>query len=68
MLKIKNGIVSIDGGIPIKNKTKQGYLLAEDGDGINISGRMNYQRGTVQKGISQTLKTSIDIGVCIKVE
>jgi DNA (cytosine-5)-methyltransferase 1 len=41
----------------IKNATKQGYLEAEDGDGIDISGRMEYHRGTVQKGMTQTLST-----------
>lgn len=43
--------------IPIKNATKQGYLEAEEGDGIDISARMEYHRGTVQKGLSQTLST-----------
>ena len=43
--------------IPIKNATKKGYLLAEDGDGVDISGRMEYHRGTVQKGLTQTLTT-----------
>ena len=41
----------------IKNATKQGYLEAEDGDGIDISTRMEHHRGTVQKGKSQTLTT-----------
>ena len=41
--------------IPIKNATKKGYLEAEEGDGIDISGRMQYHRGTVQKGVAQTL-------------
>ena len=46
------------GNVPIlkiKNATKQGYLEAEDGDGIDVSSRMEYHRGTVQKGIIQTL-------------
>ena len=51
--------------IPIRNATKKGYLEARDGDGINISGRMKYQRGNVQQGMCQTLKTSIDVGVCL---
>ena len=42
----------------IKNNTKQGYLEATDGDGINISSRMKYQRGNVQKESIQTLTTS----------
>ena len=44
-------------GILIKNATKQGYLIAEDGDGVDISTRMEYHRGTVQKGMTQTLTT-----------
>ena len=39
----------------IKNATKQGYLEAEEGDGIDISSRMEYHRGTVQKNVSQTI-------------
>lgn len=49
--------------IPINNKTKKGYTLAEVGDGIDISSRMEHHRGTVQKKCSQTLTTSCDIGV-----
>lgn len=44
--------------IPIKNATKKGYLEATHGDGIDISSRMEYHRGTVQKGKIQTLTTS----------
>ena len=56
--------------IPIKNNTKKGYLLAEEGDAVDISGRMEYHRGTVQKGISQTVTTAggDNIGVVIKDE
>ena len=43
--------------IMVKNATKKGYLEATDGDGIDISGRMQYHRGTVQKGKTQTLST-----------
>lgn len=52
----------------IKNATKIGYLEAEVGDGIDVSGRMQYHRGTVQKGISQTLTTmgGNDVGVLIE--
>lgn len=39
----------------IKNATKLGFIEAEKGDGIDISSRMQYHRGTVQKGLSQTL-------------
>ena len=43
--------------IPIKNATKTGYIMAEEGDGIDISSRMESHRGTVQKGKTQTIKT-----------
>ena len=46
-----------DNFIKVKNATKKGYLEAEDGDGIDISGRMQYHRGTVQKQKSQTINT-----------
>ena len=49
--------------IAIKNATKQGYLEAEEGDGIDISSRMDTHRGTVQKDMAQTLKTTCDVGV-----
>ena len=45
------------GMILIKNANSKGYLEAEDGDGVDISGRMEYHRGTVQKGKTQTLST-----------
>lgn len=44
--------------ILIKNATKKGYLEAIEGDGINISSRMKYQRGNVQKNLIQTITTS----------
>lgn len=44
-----------DNYILIRNKTKKGYLEAEVGDGIDISTRMHHHRGTVQKGLAQTL-------------
>ena len=46
------------GMILVKNATKQGYLEATDGDGIDISSRMEYHRGNVQKDKIQTLTTS----------
>ena len=53
--------------IPIKNATNKGYLEAELGDGIDISSRMEYHRGTVQKGKSQTITTmgGKDVGVVV---
>ena len=47
-----------DLSIPIKNATKKGYLEAYDGDGVNISSRMKYQRGNVQPQTIQTITTS----------
>ena len=44
--------------IEIKDATKQGYKEAYEGDGVNISSRMKYQRGNVQKENIQTLTTS----------
>ena len=55
-------------GIPIVEATKKGYKVAHDGDGVDIGGRMNTHRGTVQKGLAQTLKTDCDIGVVVKDE
>ena len=54
--------------IPIKNNNSQGFALAEEGDGIDISGRMEYHRGTVQKGCSQTINTmgGADVGVVVE--
>lgn len=39
----------------IKNATKKGYLEAFEGDGIDISSRMEYHRGNVQRESIQTL-------------
>lgn len=44
--------------LKIKNNTKQGYLPAYEGDGVNIGSRMKYQRGNVQEQSIQTLTTS----------
>lgn len=54
------------GGLPIRNATKKGYLIAEEGDGVDISTRMATHRGTVQKGIAQTIKSEIDVGVVVR--
>ncbi len=48
----------------IKNATKQGYLEATDGDGVYIT-NIDKKRGTVQKEMIPTLKTSPDIGVVV---
>ena len=58
-----------DLSILIKNNTKQGYLEAHEGDGVNICGRMQYQRGNVQKDSIQTLTTcGNDRGVVVNVD
>lgn len=41
----------------IKNATKKGFLEAHEGDGVDISSRMESHRGTVQKGMAQTITT-----------
>ena len=41
----------------VKNATNQGYLEVTDGDGIDISGRMQFHRGNVQKDMIQTITT-----------
>lgn len=53
------------GMILVKNATKQGYLEATEGDGVDISGRMEYHRGTVQKDKIQTINTNQDYGVVV---
>ncbi len=50
--------------IKIKNCTKQGYLEAMAGDGCYIS-NIDKKRGTVQKKMTPTIKTSLDIGVVV---
>ena len=54
--------------LKIKNNTKKGYLEAVEGDGVDVSGRMQWHRGTVQKESIQTLTTSggNDRGVVVK--
>ena len=56
--------------VQIKNATKQGYLNAEVGDGIDISTRMHHHRGNVQKGKTQTITCSggDDRGVVVEDE
>lgn len=52
-----------EGGVAIKNNNSKGYAIAQSGDGIDISSRMQHHRGTVQKGMSQTLDTQCNVGV-----
>ena len=56
------------GGLPIMEATKKGYKMAYEGDGVDIGGRMASHRGTVQKGLAQTLKTDCDVGVVVEDE
>ena len=49
----------------IKNATKKGYLEATEGDGVDISTRMESHRGTVQKDMIQTIKAQLDVGVVV---
>lgn len=61
-----NEDVEFSDSIPIKEATKKGYSLARDGDGV-YTNRVDVKRGTVQKGMIQTIKTSVDdIGVVVK--
>lgn len=57
----------IDNFILVKNATKDGYLEAEEGDGVDISTRMHHHRGTVQKKSCQTITTmgGDNVGVVI---
>ena len=52
--------------LAIKNATKKGYLEATEGDAVDISSRMQWHRGTVQKESVQTLDTQCNIGVVVK--
>ena len=55
-----------DNFIKIPEATKQGYALAQDGDGVYID-QPHQKCGVVQKDKIQTLKTSVnDIGVVVK--
>lgn len=62
------GETTIKDYLKIKNATKQGYLEATDGDGIDISSRMQHHRGTVQKDKAQTLTTQCDRGVVVNMK
>ena len=58
------GSMTSSATVLIKNNTKQGYLEATDGDGCYIT-NIDKKRGTVQKEMIPTLKTSPDVGVCV---
>lgn len=59
-----------DNFIKIKNNNAKGYLEVQDGDGVDISSRMEHHRGTVQNKKSQTITCAggNDVGVVIKSE
>ena len=50
-----SNIVEENYNIKIKNANKKGYLEAYEGDGVDISSRMQYHRGNVQRESIQTL-------------
>ncbi|MBO7715164.1 MAG: DNA cytosine methyltransferase [Methanobrevibacter sp.] len=54
-----------ENGMAIKENTKQGYKIAKPGDGVNLANRMKHQRGNVQRGSIQTLKTEMEVGVVV---
>ena len=68
MATITTGNHNLGQTILIKNNNEKGFLEAESGDGINICGRMEYQRGNVQKGSCQTLscRGGNDVGVVVE--
>ena len=54
------------GMILVKNNTKQGYLEATEGDGIDLAQpNSETRRGRVQKEAIQTLTTQNNLGVCV---
>ena len=61
----KAGSRPTDNYIIVKEATKKGYAEAHIGDGVDVSTRIETHRGVVQKGISQTIKTQIDVGVVV---
>lgn len=51
-------------GIPIKNNTEKGYLVAKEGDGVDLAyPTSNTRRGRVQESMAQTLTTDDSKGV-----
>lgn len=60
----KDNYVIESKGIVVREATKQGYAIAEEGDSVNLE-QPNSQtrRGRVGKGVAQTLTTSCNQGV-----
>lgn len=53
-------------GMPIREATKQGYVIARHGDGINLSyPNSTFRRGRVGKQCAQTLMTGGNMGVLV---
>lgn len=62
----RNLIYRVDDEVRIKQATKQGYIVANEGDGINLSFPCSLsRRGRVIKGKSNCLDTSCNICVYI---
>ncbi len=58
-------VTVVDGKIHVKQATKTGYIVAEDGDGINLAfPTSRTRRGRVVKGKSNTLDCSCEGCVC----
>jgi len=65
VVKIPNELVDVvDGEVRIKQATKKGYIVAEEGDGISLSfPNSTTRRGRVTKGKANTLTCSWDSSV-----
>ena len=64
-LTTREGSRATDTYIVVKSATKQGYAIAKEGDDIDLGCARANHRGSVQSGLSQTLKTQCDVGVCV---
>lgn len=54
--------------VKVKEATKQGYAIAEEGDSINLAvPRSQTRRGRVGKGVANTLDTSCNQGIFVQV-
>ena len=62
----QSGSTTTSSTVLIKEATTKGYAEAHDGDGIYIN-RPEQKRGVVQKGMIQTIKTSVnDVAVVVE--
>lgn len=62
-LEEPNNLIERERKVLIKDNTKMGYQVGEDGDGIDLGLNRSNHRGTVKKGISHTIKAECDAGV-----